>query len=611
MAQDPKGENERRAKRRKRNGPVQDVLDSRAWAGEQSALLDFMSDPMSEFFPDNFSLLAADPWLSSIIDQLSDKLLSKGFVFQLEDGTICYPNASFKSIIDAYWHDFFRRAIRFICCKGYLVWARGTNNAGIEFPFVPDWNQLRCRVQYDETTGAPLITAAWASDNERMPQLYVCHQMLHTGISPGFTRSIIDSVKPRLFFLYQIERARILTFQRIAQPDIVLQVPVPRQTANAGSADLQGLGVVQEFLSHGEDTYDDDEVAFERVQRARVMGNSRAPNAMQMMQTIPPWAQTRIDMTQPIEERYHHVPHGMVAQTQAAAASDLEFYNIWKQLRAEILYTFGMTSGTGLVADSEKTQSKQSSAGYAGSSPDGDTIYMWKETIMRIATSVFRILYHNNNLQIADSRPTYAEQWRKRLGTNERLEVDDLFAGPGEPGSTAPAGAVIREEGGQAPQPSAGQALQPSGGQAPQPPKEKNPRPNDHEDEEKGGSRGAGPSGPKIKKGEKLGDYLKRTNVPIKMMLMSHLLAHRDTAKQLMQQGGILEETYYELHPPVRMETEDKKKEEQEKEKLQKQIDALKQEKEKAKNKAEIESIRESIKELKESMGATKNSSSK
>lgn len=605
MAQDPKGENDRRAKRRRRNGPIQDVLDSRAWAGEQSKLIDFMSDPMSEFFPDNFALLAADPWLSSIINQLSDKLLAKGFVFQLEDGTICYPNSDFKSIIDAYWHDFFRRAIRFICCKGYLVWARGVNSTGIEFPFVPDWAQLRCSVKYDDTTGAPLITAAWASDNERMPQLYVCHQMLHTGISPGFTCSIIDSIKPRLFFLYQIERSRILTFQRIAQPDIVLQVPAPRPTASAGNADLQGLGVVQEFLAHGEDTYDDDEVAYERVQRARMMGNWRAPNAAQMMMTMPPWAQTRIDMTQPIEERYHHVPHGMVAQTQTAAASDLEFYNIWKQLRAEILYAFGMTSGTGLVADTEKNQSKESSAGFAGASPDGDTIYMWKETIMRIATSVFRILYHNNNLQIADARPTYAEQWRKRRAPNDHMDVEDLFAGPGEPGSTAPAGAVIRKEEGEG-----GKSSSSQGGKPPSPPGGKTSSPNDHDGEERGsGGGGSAPSGPKIRKGEKLGDYLKRTNVPIKMLLMSHLLAHRDTAKQLMEQGGILEETYYELHPPVNMESADKKKDEQEKEKLQKEIDKLKEEKEKAKTKAEMDKIRDSIKDLKESMSAAKSSS--
>jgi hypothetical protein len=450
---------------------------------ENAARAEFLMDPMSSYYRDNFELLRWDTWLSHVITLFSHKLLSKGFAFILDDGRICKPTGEFNTIIENFWISFFYRMIRFSFCTGYLVWYRRRMPQGFEVPAVPDWRRIKVDHDYDKPSGGEVIMAKWL-DKDTTSQLYVCHHTYFTGISPGFRGAPIDSVKPLLFTMYQINESRLLMYKRLAQPDIILSDAKRQPRGGTQPDSLENTDAIDQFLTDHADQMGEDESMYERVDNAKSFA---AIDVNEFLKPVPPTLRTQIRMLEPVEERYHGVPAGLSASLAEARVPDLDYVNTRAALRAELLAMFEVSEGSAPGPGGGAAGPTGGESRAIGS--DTDTVYAWKELIRKVATDVFRVLYNAENIQVGGTQATYAEQKRRVVepAGDRGLPFDDMFETPAPPRKRAkrePAAAPEEE--------------------------------------------------PKV----------------VEMLLYSHVIAHRDMAHALMEQGGISEDTYLDMHPP-------------------------------------------------------------
>jgi hypothetical protein len=602
MAQDS------RPKRRVADGLSSNTIDFANFHGittdpvhDRNANNPMVVDPLSDYYLNSFEMLNRDPWIGSLVDRFCHKILSKGFIFTLEDGTICRPNAAFQSIIDAHWIEFFYQAFRFIMCTGFLVWFRGASPQGVNIPVVPDWDQIETKIDYDKKTRMATVTALWRENRSGAPQLYVFHHELHTGVTPRAQRALLDLVKPALFSLYTIDKYMMLLYRAAAEPAIIISdTTAVRRTAAQQHDAIEPTDAIEEFLIQNHDRLGDDMDLYGRINNARSQGGAYSAEddfAMQARRPFPPAFQARFALSRPFEDQYRGIPGGTQATPIVPGAlSGLQYAEMRRILRMEVMSIFEMTdttagaieTGAGAKSTTSTVDSKSAAPDTAGAKgSDGSLTYAWMTMAARIATAVLRILHDQVNIQIGDPKPTYAEQRRREMqGEEDQWTADEIF------------------EVAKTPQPKPEeQLLEEREANAPPPKKQKF-----NNDSEGGGEwgRGGAPKPPPIQKeatplpiAERRRRFENDDGSPpvITMMPLSFFLAHRDMANLLRQQGGMSDDAFYEMHPPVEKGTDaDKQREkEQEKEEQAKKKEEEKIKKEIEKEKATIEKEKETM----------------
>ena len=594
MAQDS------RPKRRTADGLASSNIDFANFHGittdpmhDRNANNSMVVDPLSDYYGNSFEMLNRDPWIGSLVDRFCHKILSKGFIFTLEDGTICRPNPAFQSIIDAHWIEFFYQAFRFIMCTGFLVWFRGASPQGVNIPVVPDWDQIETKIDYDKKTRMATVTALWRENRSGAPQLYVFHHELHTGVTPRAQRALLDLVKPALFSLYTIDKYMMLLYRAVAEPAIIISdTTAVRRTAAQQHDAVEPTDAIDEFLIQSHDRQGDDMELYGRINHARSQGGAYSAEdefALQARRPFPPAFQARFALSQPFENQYRGIPGGTQATPIVPGSlSGLQYAEMRRILRMEVMSIFEMTdttagaieTGAGAKSTTSTVDSKSASPDAAGAKgSDGSLTYAWMTMAARIATAVLRILHDQVNIQIGDPKPTYAEQRRREMqGDDEQWTADEIFEVAKTP-QPKPEEQLLEER-------------EAEGGGAPPPP----PKRQKLNDED-------APKKAPIQKEENPLPIAERRRrfenddgspPVITMMPLSFFLAHRDMANLLRQQGGMSDDAFYEMHPPVEKGTDAEKQREKEQEK-EEQAKKKEQEKEEQAKKKEEEKIKKEI----------------
>jgi hypothetical protein len=460
---------------------------------------------VGKYYVNNWELLQSQPELMKYVYKQGDSIMSKGLYFITDDGIICEPTDDFKSFIDNFLLKAMRRAFLWFMCFGYVVWFK-TYAHGREVCYVPDPGQVKLQHLYDKKTQAPRVTLEWREDNAES-QLYY-YEGGAFAITREFQCSPMDAVGPLIDQLNQMKQARILMFDNIARPQVAVQDVVRRSGAGDINADAPNdINTVSRYMLQNAEIAGHDDQNFNRVQdmREKNAQAARELGARDTYASIPPHIRNEIALAEPISNRFVTIPSGMQAVNINTTVHDLDYTANYQLIVSMLDQLMGAEPqpAEGGAGGSAGGKSAQPPGGGGGGKIDGDTAYKWKDLLSNFATSVIKTLYNPESFRLFDPRQTWEEE-KELNNERKKMGLGDLFKDPIKDAQDG-----IKSK--------------------------KRTRFEDAEDSEDAVT---------------LGEMLKRDNIGVRAILVTHLLADRDMSAGLMKQGGMSKDKYETIHPP-------------------------------------------------------------
>lgn len=600
-------------------------------------------DPTSIYYENNFMLIKNNDMVNRALTAMIAEVMSLSFVFIYGNGNYLMAGEEFKSVWDRYWMNFIQKALRFIAATGYLVWFKCELPNGLVIPEVIDPKHVSCDYITDRKTMVSSVVAKWRSrDNDHL-QLYVIDSSIHPHVCDSWRIAPVDQCKTAVAMCIHADQCHMKAIQSMATPDIPLKKFVSHRHTDTHGDRLDFSQSTAGHIMEYTRTLAADDFTKERVRDASDSGAVDAATAIERkMMTLPPAFRIQQSLQSDISEHYRYVPNGLEPHDMGRNITEQrEYLTMRKQFEAEIKEVFGLGS-TGSVPSAESSGSSPNNKSGASGSGGGtstainSTMRMWMETASSILTSVFKIMYNPSTIRIGDIKPTYREEVKKiKRIVNKEIKIEKAI-------QLAISGSKRTE---------LSSTTKPDNAK-PTKKRKKVARPNsdsdddydsdsdlddDKEEEEEDRHK---TSRPRVKEDEPQKDSSAEKNeytveepsdfqpglgadtqhetpqnvdlakstiriVPVRM-----IIADRDFAFSYMKQGGMSEDRFFELHPPVeikRDDTEEKKLEEKEKafaEKVQKEKERKLKEEAKE-SKARLNELASIVKKLESKMNKT------
>jgi len=372
--------------------------------------------PLYEYAYSNVDILRKDPTMKMIYLRYISILFTDGLSFKIR-GRWDKPTRNFQSIVDNHWIPFLSKALRYIFCHGFLVWFACKSKTGVEYPDVPDDEQVEVKWHYDPVTGASVPQAMWndvpdivGSANNIKSILYVMISRSDFGNSANFRFSLIDAIKGNLYNLYKITEARLLTGHRIARPPFVVstETGVRYQRMRGATTNIDSSGGIDtlagaaNFEMNAAIQANNDDSMLSRLEDLEDKSNYAplvAPGV------LPTEVRTNILMNTRADYGKIPVPGGLYGEFASAAGSDLDYVNTRRQTMLEILTTAGLINEHTMTATAMKTYHTMFSG---------------------ILTDIFNIFYDNKHLYVANVKPTFAQENRRTVHKGD-ITVDSII----------------------------------------------------------------------------------------------------------------------------------------------------------------------------------------
>jgi hypothetical protein len=452
-----------------------------------------------KYYKNNWEMLQSQTELMTYIYEQGDAFAAQGVYFVTDDGIICEPTDDFKSFIDNYLLKAIRRGFVWFMCFGYAVWFK-TYAHGREVCYVPDPGQVTIQHLYDKKTQAPRVTLEWNEDGVDS-QLYY-YEASAFGITHDFQCSPMDAVGPLIDQLNEMKQARMLMLNNIARPQVAVQDIAKRPGMGDINEDAPNdMNTVSRLMLQDAEIKGSDAQMFDRVQEMRAK-NAEAAQELNKVgyESIPPHRRLEIALAEPISDRFISIPSGMQAVNINTSVHDLDYNTNYQFIISMLDRLMGVKP--------QPTEGSGGSGGKAAPPPgggktDGDIAYKWKQLLSEFATSIIKTLYLPESFRLFDPRQTWQEE-KELNDEHKEMGINDLFK---DPVKEAQDGIKTK----------------------------KRTRLEDDDD-----SDGA----------VTLGEMIKRDNMGINVMLVSHVLGDRDMAGQLMKQGGMSKDKYETMYPP-------------------------------------------------------------
>ena len=377
-------------------------------------------DAMGDRFLWNEDLFDNSDILLTIHSTLANALFSQGFAFK-RGNKFMRPTGQFKSVIRYYWRSILNKSLRFLMCNGFLVWFTYKTPEGVLVPDIPERNKLQIDWEYDTKTGVDTVIPSW-NDADIKSRLYVIVNGLSTGSDCRKGRSMVDKVKGLLRIHNLLFDAKVIATHIGSRPPEVAEPSGASRKIVSKLDDMPPAGSTSQFAMTNDDALNYDAVMYNNL-------NSEANEAMNNHKStsnvvIAPHLRLQMELDQPPEARFLRIPGEMKHANWNAPMPLADIPELLRNIRAQIFMLCGVPHNiqprsTTRVAHDKETEVSQDIF--------NNTLRAIGEDFSTILTSMFRVLYAQDDIQISDIKRTASEQNKRVLRNGEELDVEDLF----------------------------------------------------------------------------------------------------------------------------------------------------------------------------------------
>lgn len=370
----------------------------------------------SPYYKNHEELITTDTIVSSLYRATVDVLLPDGFAW-MNNGKFELPSDQFSRIANTYWKNFIAHAIRFHMCYGFLIWTAVTDRSGVMYPSVPEMSLLSTDFYEDDKTGMSNIRASWKNKSVKSA-LYVIYTGFNVyGSTNQAPMSIINSILPYIDFLYRTTIDRMSIGHHLAEPPFI----IVHNNAISGAAGMSNSGVANALAGGGPienvanmrhaivQAQSLEDNARERYKVAQ-MDRTNTP-ANQGFRVMGPSERMNYSINQPYEKQAHIMSLGLEPFPVPLPSTDLNFIPTSVYLEQKIFDAFGFTR------DYHMREA---------------TFKQWASTCHEWLTSVYRILYNQGAITVGEMKPTYADDKRRWIETDEDFGHVEFFVDPDE-----------------------------------------------------------------------------------------------------------------------------------------------------------------------------------
>lgn len=333
-----------------------------------------------KYYEGNWEMLQCEPYLMGIFYQHMGFFFSGGMCLTVGDD-IVIPTGNFKALIDDVIQPAVARALIWLMCYSYVVWA-DVKVDGKHIVFVPDPSQVDVEFIRDKTTGMNRTVVTWVQQtiNPEVSRLHFFDQ-IPMGISIGWQCSMIDAVSPLIDRLNTLEIARALILDRAARPSIPVQEHHSGQGQRMIDSDvpITQRRDIREFMDEKDKTRI-DAITLDRVMNRidAAYGNS---DAKTKTYKVPPWERISNGLNEPRESNMILIPTGLQVGPRDTHPPDLSHNQSISDIVASLNHIMGLPKDPAVEGPTHVQ-------------------IMLQDALARIATDMMAVLYPGKKMGV-------------------------------------------------------------------------------------------------------------------------------------------------------------------------------------------------------------------
>lgn len=375
-----------------------------------------------KYYRNNWEMLQHRPELYAPVEETVSRILGPG-VCIVDKGMLMQPEGEFADLFRDLIEPCLARAIRWLVCYAYVVWADALVNIGEpaaegdtapqkqkHIVFIPDPDQVKVEFSYNKLTGAPETRVEWASEDidARASRLHFFSESV-LGITAGYQASPIDAASSIVDSIVSVRIAFHRILERIASAPIGVE-DHQKTSGPAPSPLLAELqpDAIERFLD-AEQLAIRDSTARERINTIINSANDDAENdIVDAPQLFAPEDRLARAVAEPVENAFVPIPPGMRAASIQPPAYFTDFNATDERLMRQVARLMGMEAAAAPVSNKNKEGTLSPAAGAGGAFTDRQKA--WQKALSELATRIIGTLYPGSGYRVILMSQVYPDR---------------------------------------------------------------------------------------------------------------------------------------------------------------------------------------------------------